>query len=888
MNRYSRCWYSCTICNILLTLSAFLGYKSASSRCARAGFPKTALCGARKDYRLMRRAWALIAIAFFGACCVQAAQQGAPGSTPASSPSAQYRAVLNRYCVTCHNEKLKTADLMLDKTAVEDPTVSPEVWEKVVRKLRTGAMPPPGAPRPEKTFYEGFASYLETALDRAAVATPDPGRPVVHRLNRAEYTNAVRDLLAVDIDAAQLLPADDSGRGFDNLASLLTVSPVLMERYLSAAAAISSLAVGDRSIRAAAETYRLPEKMAQDDRENDDLPFGSRGGIAVRHPFPLDGEYVIKIRLVRNGDEYIRGLLGEPHQLDVRLDGAKVKQFSVGGERHGATGPLHTRNGQYYESETSQQVYEYFGDSSLEVRFPAKAGTHLVQVAFRQKTYEPEGILEIAPPHDTEREDIDDYKGGDPAVESITITGPYEVKGPGETASRRKIFACGPGAAPGRAQLISLGAGANGGSDEEACAKKILSTLARRAYRRPVTEADVQPLLSLYRVGRNQATFDAGIQVALQRILAGPEFLFRIEHDPANMTPNTAYRISDLELASRLSFFLWSSIPDDELLDLAERGKLKDPKVLEQQVRRMMADERSSAMVENFGGQWLLIRNMRQVSPDPNLFPEFDDELRQAFERETELFLESNVREDRSVVELLNANYTFVNARLAELYGIPDIYGSNFRRVTVTDENRLGLLGQGSILTVTSRANRTSPVLRGKWVLQNLLGTPPPPPPPDVPPLKEKGPDIQNLTMRQRMEAHRANPTCANCHARMDPIGFALDSFNGIGKFRTTDGNNPLDVSGTLPDGVKFQGPAELRKLLLSRSDQFVYTVTERLLTYALGRETDFYDAPAIRKIIRDSAAGNYRWSSLILGIVKSTPFQMRKTPEPATTAGLP
>jgi len=837
----------------------------------------------------MRTAWTLVGITLLGASYVRAAQQE-QSSSSAPPPAAQYRTVLNRYCVTCHNEKLKTADLMLDKAAVEDPIASPGVWEKVIRKLRTGAMPPAGAPRPEKAVYEGFASYLESTLDRASAAAPNPGRPVAHRLNRVEYTNAVRDLLAVDIDAAQLLPADDSGLGFDNLASLLTVSPVLMERYMSAAATISGLAVGDRSIRATGETYHVPEKAAQDDRENDDLPFGSRGGIAVRHPFPLDGEYDIKIRLVRDADEYIRGLIGEPHQLDVRLDGAKVKEFSVGGERHGATGPANTRTGLYYESEKEQQTYEYFGDGALEVRFPAKAGTHLVQVAFRKKPYEPEGILEIAPAHDMEGEDIGKFKGGDPGVESITITGPYDAKGPGETASRRKIFTCSPGgssAPASRTQLVSLGTGGNGAGGEEACAKKILSTLAHRAYRRPVTDADVQPLLDLYKVGRSGGTFDAGIQLALQRILAGPEFLFRIERDPAGMAANTVYRVSDLELASRLSFFLWSTIPDEELLGLAERGRLKDPKVLDQQVGRMMADQRSTALAENFAGQWLLIRNMRQVSPDPRIFPDFDDELRQAFERETELFFEANLREDRSVVDLLRANFTFVNARLAELYGIPNVYGSNFRRVTVTDENRIGLLGQGSILTVTSRANRTSPVLRGKWVLQNLLGTPPPPPPPDVPPLKEKGADIANLTMRQRMEAHRTVAVCANCHGRMDPIGFALDNFDGIGKFRTTEGKNPLDVSGALLDGTKFQGPAELRKVLLSRSDQFVYTVTERLLTYALGREADFYDAPAIRKILRDSTASNYRWSTLISGIVRSTPFQMRKTPEPAATADL-
>ena len=811
-----------------------------------------------------------------------------PSSSSAARTASPQRVVLNRYCITCHNEKLKTAGLMLDKANVDNPAAEPEIWEKVVRKLRTVAMPPVGAPRPDKATYDSLATYLETALDRASAAKLDPGAPVAHRLNRAEYTNAIRDLLAVEIDGEALLPADDSGRGFDNLGDLLTVSPVLMERYMSAASKVSSLAIGDRSIPAVAETYRVPPKVSQDDRQNDDLPFGSRGGIAVRHPFPLDGEYLIQVRLERNSDEYIRGLLGEPHELDVRLDGTKIKRFSVGGERHGATGPLHTRNGQYYESATEEQMYEYYGDGTLQVRFPARAGTHLVQVAFLKKSLEPEGILEVAPAHDTAREDMDDYKGGEPAVESVTITGPYDAKGPGETASRRKIFVCKPAAAgePGNhTQLVSMAVGGNNTNGDEACAKKILSTLTRRAYRRPITDEDIQPLLALFRTGSANGGFEAGIQLALRRMLAGPEFLFRIEHDPANVSPNTAYQISDVELASRLSFFLWSSIPDDQLLALAEQGKLKDPAVLERQVRRMLIDPRSKALVDNFAGQWLYIRNIRQVSPDPNAFPDFDDELRQAFEKETELFFESNLREDRPVLDLLNANYTFVNARLAEFYGIPNDYGSNFRRVAVTDENRRGLLGQGSILTVTSRANRTSPVLRGKWVLQNLLGSPPPPPPPDVPPLKEKGADIQNLTMRQRMEAHRANPNCAGCHARMDPIGFALDNFDGIGKFRTTDGKNALDVSGALLDGTKFQGPAELRNVILSRSDQFVYNVTEKLLTYALGREADYYDAPAVRKIAREAAATKYRWSSIILGITKSTPFQMRKSLEPATTA---
>jgi len=460
--------------------------------------------------------------------------------------------------------------------------------------------------------------------------------------------------------------------------------------------------------------------------------------------------------------------------------------------------------------------------------------------------------------------DIVDFKGGNPAVDSITITGPYNAKGAGETPSRQRIFVCAPA----------------GSAEEEPCARKILSTLARRAYRRPVTNEDVEPLLSLYKTGQSEESFDAGIGAALQAILVSPEFLFRVERDPGNVAPETAYRISDLEMASRLSFFLWSSIPDDELLGLAEQGKLKDPAVLEQQVRRMVADSRSKALVENFAGQWLFLRNMRQVSPDPRKFPDFDDELRQAFQQETQLLFESMLRDDRSALDLLKADYTFVNERLARHYGIPDVYGSRFRRVAVADEARKGLLGQGSILTVTSHANKTSPVRRGKWVLEQLLGTPPPPPPPDVPALEEKSKEGKPLTMRQQMEQHRGNPACAGCHKLMDPIGFALENFDPVGRWRTAELNTPIDASGVLYDGTKFQGVVEFRQVLLNHSDSYVRTVTEKLLTYALGRGVEYYDAPAVRKITRDAAVSEYRWSSLIFGIVKSAPFQMRRSRE--------
>jgi mono/diheme cytochrome c family protein len=781
---------------------------------------------------------------------------------PAPSHASQYRSVLDSYCVTCHNGNLRTADLLLDQASVEKIGEGAELWEKVLRKLRTRAMPPAGMPRPDEATYDSFAAYLEEELDRAAAARLDPGRQLIHRLNRAEYANAIRDLLAVDFDAQSYLPPDHSSDGFDNLAAVLTVSPVLMERYMSAARKIGRLAIGDASARVSSEEYHISKDVAQDSRLSEDLPFGSRGGIAIRHHFPLDGEYVLKIRLQRDRTNFIRGLLGEPHQLDVFVDGVRLESFPVGGERHGATGLLHTRTGNIYMGEPEQNDYELSGaEEGLQVRFEAQAGTRLVGVAFLKKTLESEGLLEVG--GRPMEPDIDEYKGGDPNIDSVTITGPYQATAVGDTPSRRKIFECRP----------------TNSQDEESCAEKILSTLARRAYRRPVTDADVQPLLGLYRAGRNEGGFEAGIELALQRILAGPEFLFRMERDPENVPPDTAYPVSDLELASRLSFFLWSSIPDDPLLDLAEAGRLKDPAVLEEQVRRMLADYRSSALVDNFAGQWLYLRNLRSWKPSLREFPDFDGELRQALQQETELFFKSMLREDRSVLDLLSADYTFLNERLARHYGIPDVYGSSFRRVTLSDGNRNGLLGQGSILTVTSRVNRTSPVLRGKWVLENLLGTPPLPPPADIPPLNEKRGEVGGLTMRQRMQEHQSNPVCASCHAGMDPIGFALENFDAVGKWRATEGKTPIDASGTLPDGTRFEGPAGLRKVLLSRPQQFVQTATEKLYTYALGRELEYSDAAALRKILREAAPGGYRWSSLILGIIKSTPFQMRRSP---------
>jgi hypothetical protein len=765
--------------------------------------------------------------------------------------------VLNNYCVGCHNERVRTAELLLDKADVENISKEPEIWEKVVKKLRTGAMPPADMPRPDEATYDSLATYLEKALDRAAAANPNPGRPVLHRLNRVEYTNAVRDLLAVDIDGETLLPADDSRYGFDNIGDALTLSPALLERYLSAARKISRLAIGDPDISPVFESYNVPKYFAQDDRMNESLPFGSRGGIAVRHHFPLDGEYVIKIRLERNSRDYIRGLLDEPHQIDVRLDGTRLKLFTIGGENQGKSAPIFS-NANLGDPE--QEIYERTADDVLEVRFPAEAGPRLVGVAFLKETSVLEGRLK---PRMTQ-DDLHNYKGGDPGVAGISIGGPYEAKGVGETPSRRKIFVCHPSSA----------------QEEESCAEEILSTLARSAYRRPLAEKDVQTLLDFYQAGHSEGGFEAGIGKAIRRILVGPEFLFRIEVDPENVPPGTAYRISDLELASRLSFFLWSSLPDEQLLDLAERGRLQDPAVLEQEVQRLLDDSRSKALVSNFGGQWLYLRDLRSINPDLEVFPYFDDNLREAFRQETELFFESLLREDRSVLDLLSADYTFVNERLARHYGIPDVYGSHFRRVELKTEERRGLLGKGSILAVTSYANRTSPVLRGKWVLENILGTPPPPPPPNVPSLVVSAKDGKALSMREAMQQHRANPVCASCHKVMDPLGFALENFDGIGAWRTTDANAPIDPSGVLPDGTPFEGPAGLQKVLVSKGEEFVATTTEKLLTYALGRGVEPYDAPAIRSIIREAASSNYRWSSLILAIAKSTPFQMRRSRE--------
>jgi mono/diheme cytochrome c family protein len=799
----------------------------------------------------------------------------APAPPVAGSASAQ-RALLDKYCVACHNERLRTAGLSLTAMNLQDVARDSEAWEKVVRKLRGEAMPPAGRPRPDKASYAALRSWLEAALDGAAPAiTPKPRPFAAHRLNRVEYGNAVRDLLGVQIDAEMLLPPDDvSQEGFDNLADTLSVSSTLMERYMAASRRISQLAVGDPEITTGSEVYRVPESLVQDDRTSDDLPFGSRGGISVRHYFPTDGEYSVRIRLRRSFYDVIRGLGTVPHQLEVRVDGALAKSFSVGGEHMGSKPPA-SHSGNTLGDE-AWETYSHHADDDLVARIPVKAGLRIVGVSFVRRPAVDEGVLQ--PPRFLASfgASTDEMMDGNPSVRSVEVTGPFRGTVPRQTDAREKIFVCSPAA--GKA------------AEEERCARRIVSTLARRAYRRPVTENDVATLLGFYEEGRRAGGFDGGVQAALERMLVDPEFLFRLERAGEGSTGNSD-RISDLELASRLSFFLWSSIPDEELLDAAVQGKLSDPVVLERQIRRMLADPRVTALVGNFAAQWLQLRHLRNATPDATVFPEFDENLREAMQKETQLFLESQLREDRSIVDLVRADYTFVNERLAQHYGVPNIYGNHFRRVTFRDGRRAGLLSQGSILTLTSYPNRTSPVLRGKWVLENILGSPPPPPPPDVPPLEESNKGGQPRSVREQMQQHRRNPACAGCHSVMDPLGFSLENFDAIGRWRTVDMTGildqppagapavgtPIDASGALPDGTKFMGMAGLRQLLADREEEFVGTVAERLLMYALGRPVEHYDMPAVRQILRKAAEGGNRWSSLIVGIVNSRPFQARR-----------
>ena len=771
---------------------------------------------------------AVIAASIAGLLCLAVASPArAQHDTEAPATAAEARAVLDRYCVTCHNERLRTGGLALDAVDPAQVAGAPEIWERVVRKLRTGMMPPAPRPRPDAATYAGIVGYFETALDRVGDANPDPGRPAVQRLNRTEYANAIRDLLALEVDGRALLPADESGYGFDNIGDVLSVSPGLLERYLLAAAKISRQAVGDPTLRPATAIYRTSPLLAQGGRVSENLPFGSRGGLAVRHHFPLDAEYEIRVAL--------RGRARAGHRLDMRLDRQRVGSFDLGDR------------------------------APLAVRLPVTAGTRLLGAAFVEEIGRSLPVDGRPAPPPITSFAFTLYPNA-PSVERIEVVGPFDGRAPAETPSRQAIFICHP----------------DGIAQERPCAGRIVESLARRAYRRPVTAADTDPLLAAYDAGRDEGGgFDDGIRWAIEALLVSPKFLFRVERDPADAPPGIPYRIADLDLASRLSFFLWSTIPDDELVDLAARGELSDPAVIEEQVRRMLADPRSQALVENFAGQWLFLRNLRSVTPDTTRFPEFDDNLREALRQETELLFGTQLREDRGVHELLRADYTYVNERLARHYGIPNVYGNHFRRVRRGDDRRPGLLGHGSILTVTSYPHRTSPVLRGKWLLENLLGAPPPPPPPDIPELGENDTAAAPATMRERMAQHRASPACATCHAKIDPLGFALENFDAVGRWRAVEAGTAtaIDASGTLPDGAPFDGPAAFRDALLREpwASEFATTVTEKLMTYALGRGLDYRDAPAVRRILRGARDDGYRWSSLILGIVESDPFRMRR-----------
>jgi hypothetical protein len=770
----------------------------------------------------------------------------------ASSPAG---GLVSRYCAGCHNQRLKSGNLALDGLDMVNVAKSAETWEKVIVKLRSRTMPPPGAPRPDSAAYDSVADWLEAEIDRAAAARVNPGRTAsLHRLNRAEYANAVRDLLAIEVDAQAMLPPDEQAFGFENNADALSLPPALLDRYVTAAAAIARRAVGDPNMPPAFVRYGAMKNnpndltyLRQTERLGEDFPLGSKGGVAARHYFPLDAEYVFRLRLQRTWSNEIRGL-NVPTQFEIRVDGVRLAQLTLGGGR------------------AESRTFVYNADEALQVRVPVKAGLRQV-VATMLKTDNavPEGG---GPDRLSHYSRASDTASAPIAISALLIGGPYNGTVPPDSPSRRLLFVCRPANA----------------AEETACAETILSNLARRAYRRAATDEDVQTLLGFYQRARAAGSFDDGIRFALERVLVSPDFLFRIEADPPNAAPGSVYRVSDIELASRLSFALWSSIPDGALLDLAIAGKLHEPAVLEQQVARMFADPRARAsLVENFFGAWLQIRNVWLLNPDSTKFPWFDDNLRTAFVAEMNLFLDAQLKEDRSLFDLLTSKETFLNEQLARHYGIPGIYGSHFRRVKLSDENRFGLLGKAAILAITSYTNRTSPTIRGKWLLENILAAPMPPPLPNVPALESSNTEGKPLAVREMLELHRANTVCAGCHARMDPLGLSLENFDAIGQWRTTDAGRPIDASGVLLDGTKVDGPRELRQALTAQKTLFAKAVTEKLLTYALGRGLEYYDAPAVRSIQRSAAAGGYRWSSLLQAIVKSAPFQMRSAGQAAS-----
>ena len=791
------------------------------------------------------------------------------------SVSASNRALLDQYCVICHNQavvnslatsneglqttQLRNLGLTLDTEDVSDLAANPEVWEKVIKKLRVGVMPPPNYPRPDKVRYDGFRTWLEDELDSIAANRANPGRTqAFHRLNQTEYRNSIRDLLDLNIDVSDLIPADAPDQyGFDNNAEVLALSPLSVERYVNAAHKIAELAIGAPPRGASITTYDVPLNLIQDDRLSEDLPFGSRGGTAIEHLFPVDGEYRITLNLQTNYVDFVRGF-DDANEVELSLDGEHLQTYAFGGDAPGIPAP-YSYAGNIRGSDDWEEFMMAFADEGFELVLPVKAGPRIIGATFPREMWEAEGVQQ--PRLFGYQLAVTELPDGNPGIGSIEIEGPLSIDGSGDTPSRQQIFSCEP---------ISA-------DEEPACARQILSSLARRAYRRAVTENDIQGLMEFYKQGQLEGGFETGIQFALERLLVSPDFLFRIEQDPRNAEPDSMYPVTDTELASRLSFFLWSSLPDDELLDLVERSELRDPGVLETQVKRMMSDSRSSGFIENFVGQWLYLRNLDGIYPDPAVFPEFDENLREAFQRETELFIDDQIRSDRSLRELLSADYTYVNERLAEHYGIPKIYGNRYRKVMLEGAERGGLFGHGSLMMVTSYPNRTSPVLRGKFVLENLLGGPPPEPPPNVPALETSN-DGKQLTMREAMAMHRENPACRVCHAAMDPIGFSLENYDAVGKWRTQFAGQAIDASGLLPDGNTFDGPDGLRGLLLERPDDFVGTITEKLMRFALGRSLEYYDMPEVRGIVRAAREDDYRWSSVILGVIKSAPFQMRGT----------
>ncbi len=776
---------------------------------------------------------------------------GLPALSEARQSLADYQGLVDQYCVTCHNQQTRIpagAPLALDTVNLQDPSADAGIWEKVVRKLGLGAMPPQGAPTPGPDELTAFRSTLIASLDDAAAQTDSPGRYVLHRLNRSEYGNAVRDLLGVEVDVSELLPSDGGDFGFDNIASALTITPILLEGYLSAALRIADLAIGDVEAEPGTSTYSISTIVTQ--REHvEGLPLGTRGGIAVTHTFPADGEYVFYGRLLRTVAEGYVGVEGHESPFDfiVTVDGEQVFSAPVGG-----------REDHESSSENITVSKDEIDERMTSPPIPVTAGPHKIGFTFIDRPTQEQNVWKPVL-----RESLEAHNpSGIPRLRAGNVEGPYNVTGIGDTPTRRRLFTCQPASA----------------ADEAPCAAEILSNVARRAFRRPVDAPDIQAPIAFYDAARSEGgDFDAGIRAGLVRILASPSFVFRAEEDPANLPPGAAHRITDIELASRLSFFLWSSIPDDELLDLAIAGRLSEPDVLEAQVGRMIADGRADAMITEFVGQWLQLRNIDKVTPDLLMFPDFDDNVRQAFRRETELFFTSIVRQNRSALELLDADYTYLNERLARHYGIRGVLGSQFRRVRVEDPNRRGLLGHGSVLTLTSAANRTSPIIRGKYVISNLLNTPPLPPPANVPLLEESAPADRPSTVREQLELHRANPACAACHRNIDPVGFALENFNAVGQWQdTTREGLEIDSAGVLVDGTSVDGPLELRNALLARPEVFVGTVTEKLMTYALGRGLEPIDLPVVRRIMNDAATDDYAMQSIILGIVRSSAFQMR------------